>query len=100
MSMEHMQPLQTTRQPGTLQQLPAPRPDRVSLECPGCHREISGPRREERGVTCPHCNLGIPPDLVPEPPSPAPELNDLLDIALAAAQADLGPLEILQPQPR
>ena len=63
--------------------------DRVTLECPGCHAEISGPRREERGVTCPHCGLGIPPA----------QLADLLDIALADTQAELGTLEVLQPGP-
>jgi hypothetical protein len=76
--------------------LPSPI-DRITLECPGCHAEISGPRREERGVTCPHCGLGIPPDLIPEPPTSPVQLTNLLDIALADTQAELGTLEILQP---
>ncbi len=89
--------VRTASQSSILPQAPTSRVERITLECPGCHAEISGPRREERGVTCPHCGLGIPPDLIPEPPTPPVQLTDLLDIALADTQAELGTLEILQP---
>lgn len=72
-----------------------PQFSRIALECPGCHREISGPRIEERGVTCPHCNLGIPPDLISQYPSTEPPVTDLLDMALADAEANIGTLQVL-----
>lgn len=68
---------------------------RITLECPGCRREISGPRLEERGVTCPHCNLGIPPDLISQFSSADPHVTDLLDMALADAEAETGMLQVL-----
>ena len=89
----------TASQSSILPQTPASRVDRITLECPGCHAEISGPRQEERGVTCPHCGLGIPPDLIPEPPAPPVQLTDLLDITLADTRGELGTLTILRPGP-
>jgi len=84
-----------TPRPQVLDRSPLPQFGWITLKCPGCHREISGPRLEERGVTCPYCNLGIPPDLISQSSSADPHVTDLLDMALADAEAETGTLQVL-----